>query len=236
MSDKQPFKGFAPGGTHMIHLPEAFFTDLLPLVDDLAELKVLLFCFWALPQQEGRFRYLRRHDFANNEPLMQGLATLDASTSPADTLDAALANAVQRGALLEITVTLSNGPETLYFVNTERGRTAVAQIEAGAFRPGEDDDRVEILPPRPTIYRLYEDNIGPLTPMIADSLKDMVQEFPAHWLEEAVEIAVDANKRSLRYIRAILDRWRRDGRPETEQTEEEGSRFVSGRYADFIDH
>ncbi len=240
MSDaRDKFPGFAPGSAAMVQLPESFFSELLPLVDNTAELKVLLFCFWALPQKEGHFRYLRRDDFAGSKSLMRGLAAVDTSGEPGAILDAALNSAINRGALVSAELTINAQRETLYFVNTERGRTAVAQIKAGAFRPVDEDRAVEILPPRPTIYRLYEDNIGPLTPMISDNLKDMAQEFPAYWIEEAVGISVQANKRSLRYIRAILDRWRTEGRSELEpdaQNTEEESRYVSGKYSDFIDH
>lgn len=237
--NNRTFAGFAPGRVDMTPLPVSFFTDLLPLVDDLAELKVLLFCFYALPQQEGDFRYLRRQDFAADAALMRGLAAAQPAADAGAVLDAALEGAVTRGALLRALVRLNGEAQVLYFVNTERGRAAVAQIAAGHFRPGEQTGQpVRILPPRPTIYRLYEENIGLLTPMIAEELKDIEHEFPAHWLEEAVGIAVQANKRSLRYVRAVLERWRNEGRSPLEDVSDEqgGARYVSGRYADFIDH
>ena len=43
--------------------------------------------------------------------------------------------------------------------------------------------------------------------MIAEELKDSETEFPGFWLQEAVQLAVEHNKRNWRYIRAILDRW-----------------------------
>jgi len=128
----------------------------------------------------------------------------------------------------------------LYFFNTPLGRVAVEQIEAGAWRPADGDEPVEILPERPNIFRLYEDNVGPLTPMIADALKDAQQEYPAHWLEEAMRVAVESNARSWRYILAVLERWRAEGRSR-EATEKsvqpaDGRRYVSGQYADYIEH
>ena len=65
------FKGFRPGKTMWASLPAPFFSELLPLVDDLAELKVLLFFFWAVPQLEGSYVYLRRMNFAHDPTLMQ---------------------------------------------------------------------------------------------------------------------------------------------------------------------
>jgi DNA replication protein len=228
------FKGFLPGKFRMAQVPAPFFDDLVPLVDDLAELKVLLFCVWALPQKEKQFAYLRRDDFLRHAPLVQGLETACPDAPPADTLDAALNHAVERGALLRATVNNTH----LYFFNTAHGREAVEQIKAGHWIPGDRDNPVEILPERPNIYQLYENNIGSLTPMIADELKDMETEFPEQWIEDAIRIAVENNARKLRYIRAVLQRWQSEGRNEsTRQTlEEDSRRFITGEWAEFIDH
>ncbi|MFW5691895.1 MAG: DnaD domain-containing protein [Chloroflexota bacterium] len=223
----------------MTAVPGLFFSQLLPLIDDLAELKVLLFCLWALPYREGPFPYLRRDDFLNNAALVDGLRTANPDSDPAETLAAALSRAVEHGALLHAQVMHEGSAIDLYFVNTERGRGAIRQIDAGAWQyiP---DDVIELLPERPNIYQLYEDNIGPLTPMIADDLKDTEKTFPAGWIEEAIRIAVQQNKRSLRYMRAILERWRKEGKDEGEadrkRDEQDGKRYVSGEYADFIEH
>ena len=213
------FKGFPPGKVRQIDVPAPFFSELLPLIDDLAELKVTLFCLWALPQKEGKYRYLRRHDFIENKALMQGLATIQPEADPEASLDAGLQRAVERESLLCGEVALANGVERLYFGNTVQGRAAIRQLNAGNWRPGLDDP-VEILPERPNIYTLYEDNIGVLTPMTADALKDAEKEYPAHWLEEAVQEAVAHNKRSWRYIQAILKNWETEGR----------TREITGRY------
>ena len=67
---------------------------------------------------------------------------------------------------------------------------------------------------RPDIFVLYEQNIGLLTPPIADELRQAEQTYPAGWIEEAFREAVALNKRSWRYIHAILERWRTQGRGE----------------------
>ncbi len=234
------FKGFKDGRVEMSQIPSPVFTELVPLIDDLAELKVVLFCFWALPQKEGKYRYLRREDFLNHAPLMNGLAVIDPQTPNDELLDDALKKTVMREALLCAKVQIGDKSTDLYFVNTPLGRDAVAQIKAGYSVTGNEANPIEILPPRPTIYKLYEDNIGMITPMIADELKDIEQEFPPSWLEEALSISVQANKRNLRYIRAILERWRTEGKDSGENTkghhEQDGERYIKGKYADFIDH
>ncbi len=232
------FDGFLPGKQPTFTLPSAFIAELLPLIDDLAELKVTLYFMWAIQQREGRTRYLRRQDFLKDGDFMAGLAGMD--FEPGATLDAALDRACARGTLLRADVRLAGAVEPLYFINTELGRAGVEQIRAGGWMPGLGDAPVEIMPERPNIYRLYELNIGPLTPLIADSLKDAEKEYPAGWIEEAMLVAVESNARNWRYIRAVLDRWQREGKQQHEvherPDEQDGRRFITGKYADFIEH
>jgi DnaD/phage-associated family protein len=230
--ERTPFRGFGPGKFDTLLLPPGFLSDLLPRLIDPGEIKVLLFCFWALPQKEGRYRYLRRRDFAGNAALMDGLRALISHVNPDSALDDALARSVADGALLCVQ---ADG-EALYFANTEAGRAAAESIAGGHYAVGDADNPVEILPERPNIYRLYEENIGPLTPKIADELKDAEREYPAAWIDEAVREAVIANKRSWRYIRAILKRWRAEGRDDGERSEKDGRRYVTGKYAEYIEH
>lgn len=207
------FKGFPPGKDAMARLPAAFFSDLLPLIDDLAELKVVLFSLWALPQCEGEYPYLTWRDFADSAALRDGLRVIAPERDALDILRDGLARAVARGALLYVALRNDDDqPFPLYFGNSERGRQGAELARAGNWRPGRFDQPVEILTPRPNIFKLYEDNIGALTPLMADELKDAAQEFPADWIEEAMRQAVLANKRSWHYVRAILIRWQRDGK------------------------
>ncbi len=226
------FDGFAPGKTRLIRLPAAFFTDLLPVIDDPDELKLTLYCFWVLEQRDGRYRYLRQADFAAPEMPVHD----------PERLATALASAIRRETLLTVPVEGRDGPETLYFLNTANGRAAVQLIEQGRWRPGDAEHPVEVLPDRPNVFQLYEENIGALTPLIADALRDAVQTYPERWITEALQIAVERNARNWRYVRAILDRWEKEGKddepgfgPAGADSEENRSRYISGKYADIIE-
>jgi hypothetical protein len=74
--------------------------------------------------------------------------------------------------------------------------------------------------------------------MISDDLKDTEREFPSDWIEDAFRIAVQNNARNLRYIRAVLERWRKEGRDSDFRSEAgaDGEEYVSGKFADFINH
>ena len=62
------------------------------------------------------------------------------------------------------------------------------------------------------IFALYQDNIGNLTKIISDDLGDLIDDYSAAWVEDAIRTAVAAEKRNLRYVTGILKNWRRDGR------------------------
>jgi len=235
------FSGFPPGGidhADMTQIPRRFFSDLLPMLDDVAEIKVVLFCFWALGQKEGKYKYLRRRDFLNDSALMRGLAAIDADAEPKTLLDAAIERCIERGSLLNVEVMLDNGEETLYFVNTARGREGAQALKSGEWMPGDGSNPVEIIPDRPNAFYLYEEWIGALTPMISEELKDAEKEYPQRWLEDAIILAVERNARKWNFIRAVLERWRREGRDENTGRPDgtDGQAYITGEYADYIDH
>ena len=91
------FSGFPPGKVRSVNVPEPVFTDLIPLIDDLAELKLTLHVLWRLLRQRGKVRYLSYADLASDDVLRASLGDV-----PADALRQALARAVERGTLLRV--------------------------------------------------------------------------------------------------------------------------------------
>jgi DnaD/phage-associated family protein len=63
-----------------------------------------------------------------------------------------------------------------------------------------------------SVFSVYENNIGMLTPIISDKLIDAEKEFGPAWICDAIEEAVKANVRKWNYIRGILDNWKVKGR------------------------
>ncbi len=62
------------------------------------------------------------------------------------------------------------------------------------------------------IFELYEANFGMLTPLLAEELRDAAATYPPEWVEDAFRAALANNARKWSYVRAILERWARDGR------------------------
>ena len=65
---------------------------------------------------------------------------------------------------------------------------------------------------RPSIFTLYEQNVGLVTPIIADRLVEAIERYPEAWVEDAIEEAVAYNRRNWRYIQRILENWASEGR------------------------
>lgn len=231
------FRGFLDGKGRSTRLPAQFFTELLPEIDHLAELKVILYAVWRLERMEGSFRYLQRQDFLEDERFMQGLSP---STGEREAmLEDALERLTARGVFLRAVVTAQNEEEAYYFLNSPKGRAAVEAIRQGTWRPVEMPQAVVSLDlERPNIFRLYEEHIGPLTPLIADTLRDAEQTYPADWIEDAFRIAVENNVRRWRYVDAILRSWKEKGHHEQDRqgTEKDRRRYIEGEFADFIEH
>lgn len=234
MSDpnQKEFNRFMDGKTSFTPIPAQFFSELLPQISDLAEMKVTLYVFWFLNRQEGAVRYITLADFTNDPVFLTGLGEGSAAL---DLLEQGLASAIERGTLLKLEQT--NG--AIYFLNTQRSRAAVKSAAEGKWTPDANHHQPLRLDfDKPNIYRLYELHIGPLTPMIADSLKAAEDIYPPEWVEDAFRIAVENNVRRWRYIDAILQSWQQEGRDDKNRrnNQEDRRRYVEGKFADYIKH
>ncbi len=232
------FTGFPEGKVHFTSIPDPFFRNLLPLIDHLGELKTTLYAFWVLDHMEGAFRYLRMRDFLEDRDFIASLG--DNPQQARENLEDAIVRCLERNTFIKATLEMDDGPEDFYFLNTPKGRAAVGAIEKGEWRhSGDPAYPVEVVSEAPGIYHLYEENIGPLTPMIAETLEDAERTYPYNWIEEAVRIAVESNVRRWSYVEAILKRWQEGGRDEREDrrdTEKDRRRYVEGEFSDFIEH
>ncbi len=241
------FAGFPSGKVHTTPLPAPFFTDLLPQIDDLGELKVTLYALWFLDQQEGSLRYLSLNDFLNDRKLLEGLVPCadesllrdGCSDAARGALQDALDRTVRRGTLLRAIPVGKTAEDTVYFLNSPRGRAALQSLVNGEWMPGlEGHVQAALETERPNIFKLYEENIGPLTPIISDELREAEATYPADMIEDAIRKAVNANARSWRYVDKILRSWKEKGRHDEHRrdTEKDSRRYIEGELSDFIEH
>jgi len=211
------FKGFS-GKENFTQIPNEFFRELLNQIDDLNELKVTLYALWRVANMEGAAHPLWEQDFA------EGLDATDITSG--------LEKCILRGSLIKVTV----DAEEIYFLNSPRGRAAAESARDGDWIPSKGISTPPLA--HLNIYQLYEENIGPLTPLLADTLKDAEDEHPTERIEKAIALAVKANARKWSYVDAILKRWKEEGygkKQDRQDDSEDRDRYVQGDYADFIE-
>ena len=224
------FKGFSAQKTKMVSVPDSFFYELLPTLQNTAEIKVILYTFWFLHRQEDRSGFIEYEDYLSDEIFMHGL-----EPDGVQTLNTALTDAVDhhiliKGFYLE---------RDLYFINSPRGRAAAKALEQGNWTPDTHPRMpVEMGKERPTIFHLYEQNIGPLTPIMSEILQDAEAIYSYEWINDAIRVAIEKNVRNWRYVEAILKSWQKEGRYEKDRrdSQEDRRKYIEGEYGDIIEH
>jgi DnaD/phage-associated family protein len=214
------FKGFTDSES-FTQLPDTFFRKLLAEIEDAAELKVTLFFLWRVQHMEGPFRALCQTDFTEQD---LGLSAEEAA--------AGLESAVQRGSLLKS----EHDADVFYFLNSPRGRAAAEAFANGDWRESAKIISAPVVE-RPNVFKLYEENFGPLTPMLADALKDAEETYSDEWIAEAMEIALKNNVRNWKYVEAVLKRWREKGKHEGKdrQDAEKGSeKYTKSEFEEYL--
>jgi DNA replication protein len=240
-----PFAGFPPGA-QATPIPSVFFTRVLPRLTDPVVLGLALYIFYLLHRKKGYPRFLTRDELAAEGDLAVFLERASGGAAdPAGGRRAALGKGlralVEAGFLLAVSVEGPEGVQAIYFLNAAADRRAAERLRSGdlgvaPWRPLPEAEPVE---PSRSIYTLYEENIGPLTPLVADELREAEELYPQDWLRPAFERAATLNKRSWRYVAAILRRWATEG-PDYAQAgrdTESGARRpgqLSGRYRGLV--
>jgi DNA replication protein len=229
------FSGF-PSRMQYTAVPNLFFSQLIPQIDDIDELKTTLFVFQVIYPKKGYPRFATYSELAGNQALLSSLT----GPEPAVTLRRSLDIAAARGTLLHLRQERGGKAEDVYLLNSESDRQTVARIQSGEVSIGEmkAPKLVAEVGARPDVFTLYEQNIGMLTPLIADELRDAEKRYPESWLGEAIKEAVKYNKRNISYILAILERWSTEGkddgthRKDTEKADPD--RFIKGKYGHMV--
>jgi DNA replication protein len=291
------FAGFVTSSdkTELVSVPAAFFSEVLPEISNMNELKVTLHIFLLLSRKHGYPTGVSYSELKGDRQLLHSLKGPGPGASPRpaeELLIEGLELALARGTLLSFVVRLPSvrqaevissdlsaaqeaeailvrleqaqpgslslevenkrgkRREICYMVNAPWNREVVQQWREGEvdlagidlgldtlYRSrNEAPRRARVSVVSPNIFSLYEQNIGVLTPLIAEKLSDAEKSYPAEWISEAFSLAVSGNKRNWRYIEAILKRWVSEGRDNGEpKRRSEGhldaAKYTTGKYA-----
>jgi len=61
------------------------------------------------------------------------------------------------------------------------------------------------------IFKVYEQEIGALTPFVREEVIDAIEHYPRDWILEAIRESAKSNARNWKYALAILKRWKAEG-------------------------
>jgi DnaD/phage-associated family protein len=217
------FAGF-PSRTQATAIPNAFFSDVMPLLQgDHEALVVALYAFNVLLKKRGFPRYVTAADLAA-EPAM--------ATYFGDDTVAAAESGLERLCGFGVLRSLSaDGATVLYFLNAPADRRGMDTMRAhGATEVPPDLRRAA--PRQAGVYQLYEQLVGTVSPLIADELAEAEQLYPREWMERAFREAAAQNARSWRYVSRILERWATEG-PDHAKVDGDAAaddRYFRGRY------
>jgi DnaD/phage-associated family protein len=229
------FTGFSTD--NLIGLPPEFLSQVVPAITLPSELKVTLHIFYRLSRQRGSPRYISWDQLAHDQVLCRSLRAISTLRPVEELLDEGLHAAVQRGTLLHLPLPGDGRLLNWYLVNTAANRAWVArqQQEHAPLTPNAPAPEE-----RPALLTLYEQHIGVITPLILDELREAEERYPYPWIEAAMREAVQANARSWRYVRKILERWAtRNGRhhaPDQSERPVELAEYFDGEYSYLFQH
>jgi DnaD/phage-associated family protein len=216
-------------------LPEEFCNQQLPRLQDADLIKLLLYLQIRFTRQEGENKYLFVRQILQSSTLQHWMG----ADHTEDRVREALKKAVANGLLISAKIR-TDGNNQIVLNNDENGKTSLNRLQQGLWLPHPTDDPLEaIAQPQKNIYQLYEENIGPLTPLLSEDLTAAQEEYPSQWIEEAIHIAVQNNARSWRYVDAVLKSWQKEGKDgQSRRNSEtyESRRNKSSEFDDFIQH
>jgi DNA replication protein len=242
---KAKFAGF-PKRMAFLAVPAPLFGPLLQEIDSLAELKLVLHLWRRLHETRRSPRYGLLSEIRADRALLLALQATDTG-NPRVALEDALRAAVERGIFLQVNLQRDGRSDACILLNTPQNQQLAERIGDGSVHiPDLGIPRPPAAPeePRPSVFKLYEDNIGMLTPLAAEELREAELTYPIDWIEDAFREAVGYNKRNWRYIRRILENWRVNGRGAESlgeprrysQAAEDPRAYVSGRYGRYVKH
>jgi DnaD/phage-associated family protein len=120
---------------------------------------------------------------------------------------------------------------------SEKGRGKPGPIQEPSTSPEnnhlQEDSATPYPPPRPEpvegaagppdndlafsqVCRLYQAEIGKMSPLIAEEIRDRLRRCPPAWFEQAISKAAAAEARRWNYIKSILAAWEKCGGPEND--------------------
>jgi DnaD/phage-associated family protein len=195
-----------------IPIPREFLTERVALIDDPTELHVTLAVF-RLAADSGTTPPATSEEAVLRDGVLARTFHADRKSSNLSLrIRRGLQYATARDSILQIVLRIDDHEERWYVPANDQNRAALETvlIEPGAW-PVAGSDAI-VIATAPSVFSLYEKNIGLLTPLLTDQIETAMDLYPLDWIEDAILEAVTYNKRNWRYVHRVLENWSVNGR------------------------
>ncbi len=226
----------------LIPIPSSFFERVLPRIRDVAALKILLTMYRAVEHLDKDAPFVAEDEIFSDRTLNQGVRLAGSNREPTEEIRRGIEILMAHDAIVRVCV--EEGDDESFWLmpkepeNMQRLTAYVRGERPFPYRAGRSSAPTRVAVERPNVFRLYEQNIGVLTPLIADQLMEAIELFPERWIEDAIGEAVSLNRRNWRYIQRILERWGTEGRGDETYRRNQGpagfvdpEKYLRGKYS-----
>ena len=213
-------------GQKMIPVPAQLFTEILPRLHNESQLRATLYTWYAIASKGSGQRYVYLSQLLTDPVLLSWFTHLGGKNGIRHGLDLSC----KEGVFLQLRI---DEDDKILAPNDESGARLITDLKADlksesvahhnqsrGSNPETDYEKTVVS----NVIEKYENEIGMLTPVIADMIAIAEQTYPTTWILEALDIAAQSNARSWKYVTAILARWKNEGK---NNDNEKTSRFSS---------
>ncbi|MCC6674065.1 MAG: DnaD domain protein [Thermomicrobiales bacterium] len=198
-----------------IPIPREFLTDRIASIDDPTELHVTLTVFRLAADSGSNPPAVSEASIMRDPVLARTFHDDRKSSKLSQRIRRGLQYATARESIVQVVLSADEHEERWYIPASDEHRTALAAVLAD---PGSWQVTVPgavIVATAPSVFSLYEKNIGMLTPLLVDQIETAMELYPLEWIEDAILEAVSYNKRNWRYVQRVLENWSVNGRGDT---------------------
>jgi DNA replication protein len=210
-NDRPGAKG---AGRSDIPVPREFLADRIAQIDDPTELHVTLAVFRLAADSGSTPPAVSEESVLRDSVLARTFPDDRRSSKLFQRIRRGLQYATARESIVQVVLTIDGREERWYVPDSAGYRAALDLVlaEPGAWPVAGID--AAIVATAPSVFSLYEKNIGMLTPLLTDQIETALELYPLSWIEDAIGEAVVYNKRNWRYVQRVLENWSVNGRGE----------------------
>ena len=184
-----------------IPIPAPVFNTLLESLSNISEMKLMLRIMWLLQV------YNRKPPFITESEIMTDKLISKLIGTP-HKIKGTLVQLESYGIIKSSTQ--KSDDHKIIYLNSEsiRERIEKSDLNVESTEADQWENNHDVI----NIYSFYEQNIGIITPHVAELIKEAENLYPVEWIEDAIKQSLVQNKRNWAYISSILNRWKIEGR------------------------